>query len=443
MGLKYIEHIKSIILTLLVILSVGLTFSIWTYTPTYETHQQTPVVNISIAEQKRVDDVIKPYKMVASLEDVLTGTMSPFYLDPVVNVMKNWEINDLKLVNNDLTVSELNDLIGTSNRYTLFFPEDIPFAVYDNIMPLSMTNPPKSGFDRLVVDWKHSNNEQIKIYFASSETRTLYSAVAGNIDSGLFNQKVISPAKEFTKFTEIKRKGRLSLFVSAEDLENIRYTYYLKEIDTIRFRDALFNDPNLVRQSSVGSSNEEYSDDTSLMEVNLHERTLDFVNPSAETFVPADPSKLILDSLYYVNEHGGWTDEFRFAGLNASNQQIDYQMYLLGYPVFSDETTTKITAYWGDPGIYRYYRPYYTLVQSLAFDAVISTLPSGEKVTRVMETVKEVDYKNVDEIVTGYYLTRDNEQSLLILEPSWFYLTNNQWSRLAPDVLGGGQIGLE
>ena len=43
MGLKYVEQIKSIVLTLLVVLSVTLTFTIWTYTPTYETIEQAPV----------------------------------------------------------------------------------------------------------------------------------------------------------------------------------------------------------------------------------------------------------------------------------------------------------------------------------------------------------------------------------------------------------------
>ena len=443
MGLKYVEHIKSAFLTLLVILSVTLTFTIWTYTPSYPTIQPTPVVNISIAEQKRVNDVIKPYKMITSLENSMTGTLTPFNLDRVVNAMKGWEISDLTLVDNNLSVTELNKLIRTPYRYTLFFQGDVPFPVYDSILPFSITNIPESGFDRLIVDWHHSENNNVKLYFASSKTNTLYSAVAENIDNASFQKEVVSPTAGFSKFMEIERQGKLSLFVSAVDVESIRYTYYLKEIDTNRFRDALFNDPSLVRQSPVSSKIEEYSDDKSLMNVNLNERTLSFVNPSAETFVPAVPSKLVFDSLDYVNEHGGWTDEFRFAGLNADNQKIDYQLYLLGYPVFSNETSTKITAYWGNPGIYQYLRPYYTLVLSLPFDTVISTLPSGEKAASVLKKLKEVDFNNVEEMTTGYYLSRDNDQRLLTLEPSWFYYSNNQWSRLSPEVLGGGQIGLE
>lgn len=442
MGLKYIEQAKSIFLTLLVILSAVLTFTIWTFTPTYETNEQAPVVNISIAEEKRVKDVIKPYKMIATREDKMTGSMSTFYLESVVDVMKNWEISELTMESTNLSEADLNELIHSPNRFTLFFPDDVPFPVYDNILPFSITNVPEDSFDRLIVNWNRNENDELKVYFASSKSKTLYSAHAGNVDLQVLKQKVVSPTSEFGKYSEIKRPGKLSLFVSAEDVEGIRYTYYLKEIDTMRFRDALFNDPSLVRQSPVGPTNEEYSDGTSLMNVNLQERTLSFVNPSAETAVPAIPSKLVFDSLDFVNEHGGWTDEFRFSGMNNATQQIDYQLYLFGYPVFSNDTSTKITAYWGDPGIYRYYRPYYTLDLSL-FDTVISTLPSGEKASMVMKKVKEIDFNNVEELTTGYFLTRDNEKRLMILEPSWFYYANNQWSRLSPDVLGGGQFGLE
>jgi len=442
MGLKYVEQIKSILLAVLVFSSVLLTFAIWTYTPTYETIQPTPNVNISIADTKRVDDVIKPYKMIVSLEDNMKGTMAPFDLDRVVNVMKSWEIRDLMLESSNSSDIKLNEIMGAPNRLTLFFTADVPFPVYDNILPNSSLDIPENGFDRLIVDLNPMNT-QLKIYFASSKNNMLYSAVADNVDMDLLQQKIVSPTNEFAEFTEIERQGKLSLFVSAKDVESIRYTYYLKEIDTSRFRDALFNDPNVVRQSPAGTTNDSYSDATSLMNVNLLERTLSFVNPSAETSDPAVPSKLVFDSLDYINEHGGWTDEFRLSGINPTNQQIDYQLYLLGFPVFSGETSTKITVNWGDSGIYRYLRPYYTLDLSLPFDTVISTLPSGEIASGVMKKMKEIDFNNVEELINGYYLTRDNETRLLILEPSWYYLSNNQWTRLSPNDLGGGQFGLE
>ncbi|WP_019415729.1 YycH family regulatory protein [Paenisporosarcina sp. TG20] len=437
MGLRYVEQTKSVILTLLVFLSITLTFTIWTYTPTYETNQQPPVVNISIAEQKRINDVIKPYKMIVNQENKLTGSMVQFDLDLVVSIMKDWELRELKLENNNLDNDNLNKLMTTDNGITLFFQDNVPFSVYDRILPFSITDIPESSFDRLIVNWGQSDSENLKIYFASSKTNTLYSAIAENVDMEIFKQKVVSPNVNFSEYVEVKREGKLSLFLIEDDVESIRYTYYLKEIDINRFRDALFNDPNLVRQSPVGANHAQYSDGTALMDVNLLEHTLSFVNPSSEIFTPAIPSKLVFDSLDFVNEHGGWTDDFRFAGINPINQQIDYQLFLLGYPVFSGDTSTKITAYWGSPGIYNYLRPYYTLDLSLPFDTVISNLASGEKVSRALNRMKEIDFNNIDEITLGYYLTRDNEQRLLILEPTWFYLSNNIWTRFVSDDLGG------
>lgn len=437
MGLRYVEQAKSVILTLLVVLSITLTFTIWTYTPTYETNQQAPVVNISIAEQKRINDVIKPYKMIVNQEKKLTGSMVQFDLDLVVSVMKDWEIRELTLENSNLSSDNLNKLLTTHNGITLFFQDNVPFPVYDRILPFSITEIPENSFDRLIINWSQPDNEKLKIYFASSKTNTLYSAIAENVDMEIFKQKVVSPNVEFSNYVEVKRENQLSLFLTEQDVESIRYTYYLKKIDTSRFRDALFNDPNLVRQSPVGANNEQYSDGTSLMDVNLLEHTLSFVNPSAETFSTAIPSKLVFDSLDFVNEHGGWTDDFRFASINPINQQIDYQLYLLGYPVFSGDTSTKITTYWGSPGIYNYLRPYYTLDLSLPFDTVISNLSSGEEVSQVLKSKKEIDFNKIDEITLGYYLTRDNEKRLLILEPTWFYLSNNQWTRFASNDLGG------
>ena len=74
MGLKYIEPIKSIILLLLVLLSITFTFSIWTYSPRLDAIEQSPTVDISIGERKKVQDIIKPYKFLIKYEDSLNGT---------------------------------------------------------------------------------------------------------------------------------------------------------------------------------------------------------------------------------------------------------------------------------------------------------------------------------------------------------------------------------
>ena len=48
-----------------------------------------------------------------------------------------------------------------------------------------------------------------------------------------------------------------------------------------------------------------------------------------------------------------------------------------------------------------------------------------------------MDSSTIVDIVAGYYLSRDDNQPILSLEPSWYYLVNGSWIRLAPDLLGG------
>ncbi len=443
MGLKYVEHVKNAILWLLVVLSIFLTFSIWTYTPSYPTIQKAPVVDISIADRKRINEVVKPYKLVFSLKDGLSGTTSFPQIERVLGVMKDWEIRNLSLVSNNLSPAELNEYILTTNRFTMIYPTEIPFAVYDNIIPFTSTNIPGEGFDRMIVDWNRPEDDELTVYFASSISKQLYSAKVTKVDPQQFQEKVLMPAADFTKYSHIHRNGQLSMFVPTEEIASIRYTYILRNVPPARFKDALFDNPNKVRRSFVGTYNEEYSDDTALLTVDSLDRTLRYVYPAAETSVPGIPQELVFDSMDFVNEHAGWTDDYRLVGIDPDNQKVDYQLFLLGYPVFSDMTSTTITTYWGTNRIFRYNRPYFTLDLSLPSETDAAILPSGVEAAKLLDQVESVEEVKSSGLTVGYYLTRDDERGLLHLEPSWFYLANGIWSRLSPETIGGGEFGLE
>ena len=49
-----------------------------------------------------------------------------------------------------------------------------------------------------------------------------------------------------------------------------------------------------------------------LMNVFTDKKKLEFVYPANKDNELAIPSELLEKTIYYVNEHGGWTDEFRY-----------------------------------------------------------------------------------------------------------------------------------
>lgn len=451
MGLKYIEPIKSVVLFLLVAMSITFTFSIWTYTPRLKTIEELPTVDISIAERMEIDEVIKPYKIVFNFEEELKGTSTATEIDAIMLEMKKWRIFNLTLTDGNFQMDEWAKLMRKSNRFSLHFQGEVPIPLYDKVLNIEDEIIPEASFDRLVVDWKpEAEGVDLTLFFVNSKSGLLYSAKVKVDDFRTFQQSVLAWTKELEEYVEVDPDNPSNFIaVSAVPVETIRTKYFQEEIslnryrDSLpnRFRDALFTDPNAVRRSQVDAVTEEFGDDHAKMTVDTEKKMLNFVLPAAESTEEAVASELLEKTIDFINEHSGWTSEYRYAFMNPKSRYVKFQLYVHGLPVYSDTPgSTEIVEIWGDNRIFRYDRPYYTLDLTLTSETESIFLPSG---TEVVETLKanEAGLDRIEEIIPGYYMERDTERRLFTMEPSWFYLIDGNWVRFG--ATGGELRGLE
>lgn len=433
------EQVKSVILLLLIFLSLTLTFTIWTYSPTYGINE-TPIVDISIAEKKKIEDVVKPYRLLYSHEEMFTGSTSKMNIETVLNSMKTWDIQTVEPLNNKASFQQINEYIKTPNRITLFYSAEVPIKTYSSILSFASHDLPNVSFNRLVIDWNDPLEDKVTFYFINTSKQKVYTARVANVNREGFSARTTKKAIDLPIYNEIERPGRLSLYVSKDPENTIGYTYILEEIDKEKFINALFTSPNLVRSNTLGTSQQEYTDDSALMNVDFLSKKLLYVHPASESEDASNPGELIQNSVNFINEHNGWTDDYRYSRINPATQQVSYQLYLDGIPVFSDDTWTEMTTYWGVNRIYRYTRPYFTLNNSTNRDI---QLQSGQDTYDLISTFSDISMLSVDDIAVGYYLSQDDQQLSMSLEPSWYYLLNGLWIRVSPEILGGGQFGLE
>lgn len=442
MGLKHIELIKTVVLILLIALSITLTFSIWTFTPKYPTIEQQPTVDISISKKNEITGVIKPYKLLFNFEDGLKGTADPVEIEEIVNEIKKWTISDLKLVDRNFDKDKLDISIGEKNRFSLFFPTEVPLSVYSNVLNIEELKIPESTFDRIIFEW-NALNATMNISFISKKNKLLYSASANAIDISRLKQNVLAKGANFSEYVELRPGETPFIVVPVDRVELQRNTYSQGEISPSRFRDALFRDPNSVKRSQIENNLNEFQDDRAIMTINTLTKDLDYVHPTSKSNELAIPSELLFNTFDFINEHGGWTDDYRYSYIDPLSRYVEYQLYVQGIPVFSDTTTTKIKLTWGLDQIYRYMRPYYTLDSSLPSETEVKVLPSGLEVGEMLIESKEIDFGIVEEIITGYYMKHDRDFNLFMLEPAWYYLINDNWIRFSPEQFGGEMIGLE
>ncbi|MCZ2259057.1 YycH family regulatory protein [Sporosarcina sp. G11-34] len=446
MGLKYIEPVKSVVLILLVFMSITLSFSIWTYTPKYPTIEEATTVDVSIADKRDVEDVLKPYKIIFNFKEGLKGTTDLREKSSIVEALKSWEITNIGLADSKFSGTKVNKFFHEINRFTLYFHGEVPLPVYDMVLNKEASNYPETTFDRLTVEWS-PGDPLLKVHFTSSMKGMRYTGEVKINDFQDFNRSVLTEAKDYLDYKEINSGNSSFIAVPTEPIEIVRNIYYQDGVLPSRFRDALFSDPHAVRRGQITTTREEYQDNHAIMSIDSKRKVLNFVHPIVESKDSAIPSVLLKKTIDFVNEHGGWTDEYRFTYMDPKSRKVKFQLFVHDLPVHSEMTSTEIEQTWGIDQVFRYVRPYYMLDLTFDFEPLKVLLPSGVDVAKALIESKTVDFSTVEAIELGYFLKHDTEhdaeERLFVLEPSWFYLIKGKWNRYSPEELGGEKIGLE
>ncbi|WP_274308641.1 YycH family regulatory protein [Solibacillus daqui] len=437
--MKYVEQIKSFLLVFLVFLSVALTLIIWNYQPDYELIEETQVEEVLIGDQRQLQDVLKPYRVLFRENDAFTGTVSNGVLNELYRNFITWQVQDVKLINTD---PKMNEIINKNNRATLFFNEEIPMQSFSNVLPFVEKDELDISFNRLIIDWSNAEEQdQLQLLFLNTEKRLLLQGYVNLASGQRFLTQVIQPSKNYTSYVEVERDSLHSLYVPQGTFGATKYTYLIDEFLPESFKNIVFPDPSIVQPNVENEQSVRYTDGTSLMTVDTQNRILNYVYPPAESIAPIPSSRLLLDSFEFVNDHGGFTSDFRLSSMNIGKHIMEYQLFLHGYPVYSNMTTTRIITTWGENRLFRYRRPYYSIERDIPNERAVQSLPSGEAVVEYLRNSKDYSFDEVDEIVVGYYLMQNPDS--YILDPSWFIISDNVWTRITPEQIGGVMNGLE
>ena len=446
MGLKYLEHVKSVALFVLIMLSLALTFTIWTFTPSLQEIETPTQVDVSIGDNRTADEVVRPVKVLYHHEEEVTGTFSQAEIEAMLETIQRWEISDVQLFEEEAGTDALKQYLEEPGRTVLYYPGAVPFPVFDVIMDITDNNLPESTFNRVVVEWGTEENPESTMYFINTGSGRIYEAQVSEAELMEFRGDYVQQSKEYDRYVTDPRIGRLPVYVPENPLEKTSFDYLLDETSPATFADAIMDNPTAEFAGDLQS--EEFTDDSGAIMRELNgQKSINYVQPKAETSDPAIPSDLVYNSINFVNEHGGWTDQYVYFGMKSVNQQISYQLFFEGAPVFSNTTAVSLDVEWGiDDGIeqaFRYSRPTYLL------DSVVETrtieMASGEAVLEAVSRL-DIDLETVEAVMIGYELTRSEDEQLIELitfQPAWYYKANGKWTRLSDESVGGVRLGLE
>ncbi len=432
------EQMKSIVLTLLVVISIVITFNLWTYQPDYEPIEKNDTYDIAISDKKEIKDLILPYKVLYHQADQTYGTNSDIETNRIMKELATWNLSPLTELTDSLTPADFMKLVHGQNNVEIIFPDIVPFSIMRNVLKFEEKALPANEFNRIIISMKEDNNaESGTIYFVNYDQtdKTVYQATVSTQYLSDFYNDFFLKARKYPSYFRYDLTDSRAIFLPEETTELYSYKYYIDLIDIGNFRNALFSNPSVVRGDMT-----EYTDGTSIMKIHSESKTLSYINPSEEAIGLGDPAKLFQRSVDYVNEHGGWTDKYRYFSMSSLEQKIVYRLFLQGYPVFNDNNMAEISQIWGNEKVHQYQRPYFSVFLGLPSEPEEIQLTSGYTALDFLLADEFINKEYVEDIAIGYKLSRDpqfNDQKVIIFEPAWYYKYSGLWIRLPLERLGG------
>ncbi|MDL0437767.1 MULTISPECIES: two-component system activity regulator YycH [unclassified Niallia] len=436
------ENIKSLVLTILVMLSLLMYYLLWTdQGNTTELPTDNIVEPEKIGSKKEVADIVRPDRIFQHVDGETYGTISMDEINSVLEVLKTVEYGSLENIS-----EEINDIPSFIKQETdsmeIRFPGQTPFSLYRDILHIEESN--LFNFDTILVSYNLVNEDEGTVYFISEKENKVYKS---NIFVSYINnikdlQKNITAEETPYNAYFSYQAGSKLIYLPTEETEINRYIYKSETVDSSRLKNAIFTNSSLA-QKSVETNQEVYTDDTSILRVIKDTHVVNFKSTSGITVNELSPNQIIENSIDFVNSHGGWVNSFLYVGNDNDQSTINFRIYNeTGFPVFNLKNgLSSIKVSWENNKIEQFITSNLTITAK-PIDTTTQKLDSGSSVLKEIKSSENFDPDKLEAIVPGYDMVITNP-SYVYLEPSWFYLYNGQWRQLGEVKTGGTKSGLE
>lgn len=408
------ENFKTIVLINLVVISLFLTFNLWTYVPDSTSMQNAKFVQGNEGtNQTKISDVVRPTSIIVHKDKNHYGSRREADIESIYKPLEVGELHEFREIS--ITKGDFLSYVHGEGKIELVFPTDIPFDAVKSMfnMKEKSTDKPKH-FNRILLDPSRSKDQEIKINFVSDgDNFKIYEAKL----SGVYLKDIVNAQNQFIVSTkpyfdyQINDMKKLFLPDGTTELNNITYISSNLAVDT--FKNALFSDPRYLSPITE-ISKETFTDGIRSMEIENDRHMLKYKNSSVLTEKTIDNLMLLQKSFEFVSGHSGSLNSYRLDYMNKG--ETVFRLHEDGYSVFNTDGLAELRQKWGSEEVMEYERPLLSLNTKGIEQKV--TLPSGHVVIASLENNPEIKKQVIKDIGIGYKLSLDGQ--VVRLQPIWY-----------------------
>ncbi|WP_436855469.1 YycH family regulatory protein [Staphylococcus caeli] len=433
------ELIKSIILGLLVLMSVVLTYMTWNFSPdlanidNQESSSKASEANvIGKPLNEGMGKVVTPYQIVHSEgEDTEGMEATKQNVETTLEPLKDHRVirSEQMHSNHNLIIPDLTD-----EFLVLDFTYDMPLATYlGQALNIDAKVPNNFKFDRLIVDNNKDGN--VKLYAISKDRHNVVRMTTSAKLTKFKNvmkqqQKNMQPYTEIiTNKDTIDRATHIFAPKSPKGMKSYHTIYNRISVDTMN--SILFNDSVVVRSTKSGTAT--YNNNTGVANYNDDSEKYRYTNLSEDENRSTNMQDSIPSTFDYINNHGGFTDDFRLFNVDNKSGELTYQLFLNGRPTFNEEDLNNIKVSWGDKGVFSYARALLKANVTIDSGEDETKLPGAETVRSELANNPEINFEEVTNMTIGYKMENQPDKSDIEIQrnsefkPQWYVQYDGEW----------------
>lgn len=458
------EMFKSLLLTVLIALSLLLTWNLWNFHSEFQPLEDTDYVASSVSENGKasLNDVIRPLQAIFHEEHQDEGLNASKQLKEMFEGVIDAKYTRVRqLQGHDIGGKPLQQL--KTHSVELVFPHAISVSLFDDMLKKQDDdNEKQAGLSTLDQDLMF---DRIAFYKTPSEPANMrmilrngHDAVASANVKGLAYEDLHHYKKKSTGTFVSKDLADGPVYLPEKGVDAKKIFYYTYQwIDVSKFKSALFRDPHdVLRQGDYFTNGA-----NSLKET---DHVIKYVNPGSDSGAQGSPDNtdgdsIVRDSFDYINGHSGWTDPYVLFDYEQpmvtdgrpGDGAVTFRLMVgekQSYPVFSKffgnypyRDAGTILLNWKDGSVHDYSRTLLDMPSSSDREAE-RQLPSGVGLLHKLKNVGGVKKGQIRDMRIGYDMVYPPDPNTLVFTPKWFVLYGEEghesWQR-ADDLIDQDQ----
>lgn len=434
------ETAKSFILVVMIGISIILSYTLWNYQPSSSQTIGGEVVENELdvgGAEKSKRNLIKPSDIIFHTDEGDYGFKNKTEQDRFFEKMQESVITDYAEYD-----SETSEIERSSENIEIIFPDELPMEVLNALFTFGRDDIefPSWSLKRIFISYIH-DSKSLQIEFISDEPDEHAAALI--TDAEIYEEfwSTLNELDEnmLTEYLVINPDAN-PVYFPAGKIELPIYSITPKQIKPSLFVNILFTNPSVVRETRSQTIGEVYFTDNRQMSIFQDGMRMEYVSHVASTAEETDhilTEMNVLDrAILSINNHRGWTQDYRLESLSTDPNQVMFRMYYDGYPTFNRNKLATIEQRWeaqqNSVQLTEYNRPLHLFETTFVLRRD-DNLPAGESILAYLEMNPDISLENIQDITIGYemnHIREDQSNEFIEMSPSWYKKENNNWQRI-------------